>query len=66
VEIAGAVPESAACGRDNRAKRAPVTRIEGCRCGPVAFGDADEEVDWATAAAAAELVSELEAATHRL
>jgi hypothetical protein len=64
MEIAGAVTNSATSDRHNRAKRSPVTRIEGCRSGPTAFGDANEEMNRPTAGA--ELVSELEAATNRL
>jgi hypothetical protein len=63
VEIAGAVTKSATSGRRNFAKGSPVTRIEGCRTGPVTFGDADEEMDRATAAA--EFASELETAVYR-
>jgi hypothetical protein len=64
VEIAGAVTKSATNGRGNFAKGSPVTRIEGCRCSPVTFGDADEEVDRATAAA--QVASELETAVYRI
>jgi hypothetical protein len=54
----------AASGRDNIADRPPVTRLEGSRSGPVTFGDAHQDMD--RAAAAPELVRELEAQAHRL